>query len=170
MMPHPDLIKIYPYSSAWPEWFAAEREVLEVVFSSANVQIEHIGSTAVPGLGAKPIIDILLGAPSLPVIEAKIPALLTLELTRQSFSKSYRDEVIAKLQSLSPAGFERFCQRLLRESGFQEVSITGRSGDGGIDGIGILQVNTLVSFKCCFSAKNTKELFRRCRSVISEGP
>jgi GrpB-like predicted nucleotidyltransferase (UPF0157 family) len=88
MMPHPDLIKIYPYSSAWPEWFAAEREVLEVVFSSANVQIEHIGSTAVPGLGAKPNIDILLGAPSLPVIEAKIPALLTLELTRQSFSKS----------------------------------------------------------------------------------
>jgi GrpB-like predicted nucleotidyltransferase (UPF0157 family) len=63
--------------------------VLEVVFSSANVQIEHIGSTKVPGLGAKPIIDmLLLGAPSLPVIEAKIPALLTLELTRQPFSKS----------------------------------------------------------------------------------
>ena len=78
-MPHPDPIKIYPYSPAWPEWFAAEREVLEVVFSSANVQIEHIGSTAVPGLGAKPIVDILLGAPSLPVIEAKIPVLLTLD-------------------------------------------------------------------------------------------
>lgn len=54
---------------------------------------------------------------------------------------------------MSPAGFERFCQRLLRESGFQEVTVTGRSGDGGIDGIGILQVNALVSFKVLFQCK-----------------
>ena len=47
----------------------------------------------------------------------------------------YREELANLLQSLPPAGFERFCQRLLRESGFQEVSVTGRSGDGGIDGI-----------------------------------
>jgi restriction system protein len=66
---------------------------------------------------------------------------------------NYRDEIAAKLQSLSPPGFERFCQRLLRESGFQEVSVTGKSGDGGIDGIGILQVNTLVSFKVLFQCK-----------------
>jgi restriction system protein len=67
--------------------------------------------------------------------------------------QSYRDELGARLQALSPAGFERFCQRLLRESGFQEVSVTGRSGDGGIDGIGILQVNVLVSFKVLFQCK-----------------
>ena len=77
-MTHPDPIKICPYSSAWAEWFAAERAVLAVVFS-ADVQIEHIGSTAVPGLGAKPIIDILLGAPCLSVIECKIPGLLALD-------------------------------------------------------------------------------------------
>ena len=67
--------------------------------------------------------------------------------------QNYRDELAARLQALSPAGFERFCQRLLRESGFQEVSVTGRSGDGGIDGIGILQVNVLVSFKVLFQCK-----------------
>jgi restriction system protein len=67
--------------------------------------------------------------------------------------QNYREEVAAKLQSLSPGGFERFCQRLLRESGFQEVTITGRTGDGGIDGIGILQVNALVSFKVLFQCK-----------------
>jgi restriction system protein len=67
--------------------------------------------------------------------------------------QNYRDEIAAKLQTLSPSGFERFCQRLLRESGFQEVSVTGKSGDGGIDGIGILQVNTLVSFKVLFQCK-----------------
>ena len=70
-----------------------------------------------------------------------------------AMQQTYRDEVVTKLQSLSPAGFERFCQRLLRESGFQEVSITGRAGDGGIDGIGILQVNALVSFKVLFQCK-----------------
>jgi Restriction endonuclease len=60
--------------------------------------------------------------------------------------------VAARLQALPAAGFERFCQ-LLRESGFEEVSITGRSGDGGIDGIGLLQVNPLVSFKVLFQCK-----------------
>jgi restriction system protein len=65
----------------------------------------------------------------------------------------YAQEVSAKLMALPAAGFERFCQRLLRESGFQEVTVTGRSGDGGIDGIGILQVNALVSFKVLFQCK-----------------
>lgn len=66
---------------------------------------------------------------------------------------NYREAVAARLQALPPAGFERFCQRLLREAGFEEVTITGRSGDGGIDGIGILQVNPLVSFKVLFQCK-----------------
>ena len=66
---------------------------------------------------------------------------------------NYREAVAARLQTLPAAGFERFCQRLLRESGFEEVTITGRSGDGGIDGIGILQVNALVSFKVLFQCK-----------------
>lgn len=65
----------------------------------------------------------------------------------------HRAQVIAILQSLPPAGFEQFCQRLLRESGFQEVTITGRPKDGGIDGIGILEINALVSFKVLFQCK-----------------
>ncbi|MBH0178548.1 MAG: restriction endonuclease [Nitrospira sp.] len=66
---------------------------------------------------------------------------------------NYREELGRTLQSLPASGFERFCQRLLRESGFQEVAVTGRSGDGGIDGIGILQVNAFVSFKVLFQCK-----------------
>lgn len=57
------------------------------------------------------------------------------------------------LMKLSAKGFERFSQRLLREAGFQDVEVIGRSGDGGIDGIGILQVNPLVSFKVLFQCK-----------------
>jgi restriction system protein len=57
------------------------------------------------------------------------------------------------LKSLTPDGFERIAQRLLRESGFERVVVTGRSGDGGIDGHGILQVNPFVSFKVLFQCK-----------------
>lgn len=74
----------------------------------------------------------------------------------QPISYDYQREILEVLQALPPDGFERFCQRLLRESGFQEVNVTGRSGDGGIDGIGILQVNVLVSFKVLFQCKRYK--------------
>jgi restriction system protein len=57
------------------------------------------------------------------------------------------------LAKLPPAGFERLSQRLLREAGFTQVVVTGRSGDGGIDGHGTLQVNPLVSFKVLFQCK-----------------
>ena len=65
----------------------------------------------------------------------------------------YREAALSRLRDLPAPGFERFSQRLLRESGFQEVTVTGRSGDGGIDGIGVLQVNPLVSFKVLFQCK-----------------
>ncbi len=70
-----------------------------------------------------------------------------------AISKDYREEVLATMLSLPPAGFERLAQRLLRESGFIQVVVTGQSGDGGIDGFGILQVNPLVSFKVLFQCK-----------------
>lgn len=66
---------------------------------------------------------------------------------------SWREEVLGVLSSMPPGGFERFCQRLLRECGFEDVKVLGRSGDGGIDGVGILQVNALVSFKVLFQCK-----------------
>ena len=68
-------------------------------------------------------------------------------------SKDYREEVLAILMKLPPEGFERLAQRLLREAGFTQVTVTGQSGDGGIDGFGTLQVNPLVSFKVLFQCK-----------------
>ncbi|MGA7918943.1 MAG: restriction endonuclease [Candidatus Acidiferrales bacterium] len=59
-------------------------------------------------------------------------------------------------QKLSPAAFERLVQRLLRESGFIQVEITGRSGDGGIDGRGIARVHGLMSFHVLFQCKRYK--------------
>jgi restriction system protein len=75
-------------------------------------------------------------------------------------SKDYRDEALEMMLSLPPAGFERLSQRLLREAGFTQVAVTGQSGDGGIDGYGILQVNRLVSFKVLF------QCMRYSKSVV----
>lgn len=63
------------------------------------------------------------------------------------------EELLNILKALPPSGFERICQRLLRESGFQQVVVTGKSGDGGIDGHGILQINPVVSFNVLFQCK-----------------
>jgi restriction system protein len=62
-------------------------------------------------------------------------------------------QVIDMLRKLPANGFERLSQRLLREAGFVQVVVTGRGGDGGIDGFGTLQVNPLVSFKVLFQCK-----------------
>lgn len=65
----------------------------------------------------------------------------------------YRSQLMEILRELPADGFERLCQRLLRESGFQQVNVTGKSGDGGIDGNGLLQINPFVSFQVLFQCK-----------------
>ncbi len=64
----------------------------------------------------------------------------------------WKEILLASLLRMPPEAFERLCQRLLREAGFTRVEVTGRSGDGGIDGHGILRVN-LVSFQVLFQSK-----------------
>jgi len=65
----------------------------------------------------------------------------------------HRELLLSLLKTLPAAGFERLCQRLLRESGFQQVTVTGRSGDGGLDGNGVVEVNAFVSFRVLFQCK-----------------
>lgn len=57
------------------------------------------------------------------------------------------------LLSLEPSAFERLAQRILRESGFIQVQVTGKSGDGGIDGVGIARINGFLSFHVLFQCK-----------------
>ncbi|MFZ5637665.1 MAG: GrpB family protein [Pseudomonadota bacterium] len=68
-------VVLAPWSAAWPLQFERIRTELLAAFEDAPVRIEHIGSTAVPGLVAKPVIDALLGAETLAVVEARIDAL-----------------------------------------------------------------------------------------------
>ena len=69
---------------------------------------------------------------------------------------SWQQRLMRKLGKMSPDAFERLSQRILRESGFVEVRVTGRSGDGGIDGIGILRLQRVVSFQVLFQCKRWK--------------
>jgi GrpB-like predicted nucleotidyltransferase (UPF0157 family) len=71
----PSLYSFRDYSPAWPLEFQAEAARLDALLGGALVEIHHIGSTAVPGLPAKPIIDLLPIARSLAEIEAATPAL-----------------------------------------------------------------------------------------------
>ena len=65
---------------------------------------------------------------------------------------AWEDDLLAILKRMEPGAFERLCQRLLRESGFTRVEVTGRTGDGGIDGVGVLRIN-LLSFHVLFQCK-----------------
>lgn len=67
--------------------------------------------------------------------------------------ESWRERLTRRLLAMPPDAFERLCQRILRESGFIEVKVTGQSGDGGIDGIGILRLQRVVSFQVLFQCK-----------------
>lgn len=66
--------------------------------------------------------------------------------------QDWRDQLLNTLKAMDPSAFERLAQRLLRESGFVKVEVTGRSGDGGIDGTGIMQIS-LMSFHVLFQCK-----------------
>ncbi|MEX0285796.1 MAG: restriction endonuclease [Paracoccaceae bacterium] len=73
------------------------------------------------------------------------------DLTETEFS-DWKTELLSVLTKMDPYAFERLSQRLLREAGFTKVEVRGKSGDGGIDGVGVLRVN-LVSFQVFFQCK-----------------
>jgi restriction system protein len=69
-------------------------------------------------------------------------------------TQSWREELYSLLiNEVSPDAFERLTQRLLRESGFVQVEVTGRTGDGGIDGKGIARIHGFMSFHVIFQCK-----------------
>lgn len=65
----------------------------------------------------------------------------------------WQDKLIQTIRNIHPDQFERLCQRLLRELGFVNVEVTGRTNDGGIDGKGIYKIGSVLSFHVVFQAK-----------------
>lgn len=65
----------------------------------------------------------------------------------------WRTELAETLHNMDPYAFERLAMLLLRECGFSQVSVTKKSGDGGIDGTGKLRINGIFSFNVAFQCK-----------------
>ena len=82
----------------------------------------------------------------------------------------WSDQLLQRMQTIDAGAFERLSQRLLRQSGFTRVEVTGKSADGGIDGVGVLRVN-LISFQVLFQCKRWKgsvgsEIVRNFRGAM----
>lgn len=74
-------LQLFEYQDTWPEQFLQVAAELHTAVSAIGASIEHIGSTSVPGLCAKPVLDLLLGVTSLSEVEAAIPALASAGFT-----------------------------------------------------------------------------------------
>ena len=70
-----NLVEIVEHDPSWAARFEAERRKLAQIFDGRAISIEHIGSTSVPGLCAKPIVDILVGLRELELSEAEVEAM-----------------------------------------------------------------------------------------------
>ena len=68
-------------------------------------------------------------------------------------NEEWQQHLLNTLYSISPSAFERLAQRILRESGFFQVEVTGKTGDGGIDGKGIVRISGFLSFHVIFQCK-----------------
>jgi restriction system protein len=77
---------------------------------------------------------------------------ITADDSNDETETQWKEILLECLLKIEPGAFERLCQRVLRESGFVKVEVTGKSGDGGIDGIGVLRLN-LLSFQVFFQCK-----------------
>ena len=69
-------VSLSAYSDAWPARFAEERARLTALFPAQLLAIEHFGSTAIPGMPAKPIVDILAGVESMAVADSLLEGIL----------------------------------------------------------------------------------------------
>ena len=89
--------------------------------------------------------------------QQNIEQLKDVDVLVEASEEAWREQLsIVLTQKLDPSAFERLIQRLLRESGFVQVEVTGKTGDGGLDGKGIARINGFMSFHVLFQCKRYK--------------
>jgi GrpB-like predicted nucleotidyltransferase (UPF0157 family) len=81
---------VVEYCPQWRKMFEEEKQLLQTVLGETSAKVEHIGSTAVVGLAAKPIIDIMVGLPDFSVADKLVPGIETLGY---EYIKKYEDEM-----------------------------------------------------------------------------
>ena len=105
-----DRVIVVPYDPDWPGRFSDEHRVLASVFAGTEAAIEHVGSTAVPGLGAKPVIDVMVGLVALVEVERRISALETAGYEYvQKHEKQLPERRYFRKPRLGPRAFHLHC-------------------------------------------------------------
>ena len=89
-------------------------------------------------------------------VEKKMSEKEEKELTAIQEEDVWKTELLDVIKNIKPSAFEQLCKRLLRELGFENVEVTGKPGDGGIDGKGILKVGPVITFRVYFQCKRHK--------------
>ena len=112
-------------------------------------------STAIDldALNAKKIVKAVRDADSNKAVPSDLESDEIIESLETLEELVWHQQLHKTLLSLEPSAFERLTQRLLRESGFIQVQVKGKSGDGGIDGVGIARINGFLSFHVLFQCK-----------------
>lgn len=83
-------VSVVEYRPQWQKIFEEEKLRLRAVLNEVSARIEHIGSTSVVGLAAKPIIDIMIGLPDFSVADSRVPQIVALGY---EYFKKYEDEM-----------------------------------------------------------------------------
>lgn len=94
-------LRVIDYQLDWPALYAQVATELRSVVAGPGIRLEHVGSTAVPGLCAKPVLDIALGVGDLAQVEARIPALAGLGFT---YRPGYESEIPDRRYFVRPEG------------------------------------------------------------------
>ena len=87
----------------------------------------------------------------------------------ESAPEDWRQELIDQLLAMSPAAFERLAGRLLEAAGFDEVQVTGKVADGGIDAVGVYRPSGLISFRTSVQCKRWQGSVGRDRVQAFQG-
>ena len=94
-------LQLVEYQDTWPSAFLRVAKQLHSALATHGANVEHIGSTAVPGLCSKPVIDILLGVTSLAEAEASIPALVAAGFV---YRPEYESQISERRYFVRPSG------------------------------------------------------------------
>ncbi|HSI20714.1 MAG TPA: GrpB family protein [Verrucomicrobiae bacterium] len=106
--------EIVPYNPVWRDMFAAEAAKLKEILGSTATAVEHVGSTSIPGMSGKPLIDILIITNDITAIDSKTPALEIagyisygdiLQSGGRLFAREKGHEKVANIHCYEPGNF-----------------------------------------------------------------
>ena len=137
------------YRLAWSRTHLRKYGLLDI--SSRGIWTLTKSDIDVDKLDSAEIIKPLKGKPESNQLKENTDKVLIDEVV-----EDWKEILLNVLHNISPSAFERLAQRLLRESGFFQVEVTGKTNDGGIDGKGIVRVSGLLSFHVIFQCKRYK--------------